>query len=147
MGTYLTQVIASAVLAVLLWLMIGTYARACTALAFYMDSLVYVLVGMLIAYVVVAVMSSDSLILKMNETGIYKSLNDALGYAMVISLGAVILNLVFYFHFAFKAWPIVNLESVESIVFLLLLFISNLALLFFLTVITKLVQISRLRLA
>jgi|GEM_PF-7129400 len=146
MGTYLTQLVAAAVIAVVLWLLADTVNAAQNVLAFFIDSLIMVLVGMLIAYAIVAVVSSDALVAKMNESGLFSSLNDTLGYAMVISLGSIILNLLFFFNWN-NWWGNSALDLLNSVIFLLLLLISALALLFFLTVITKLLQISKLRMA
>ncbi|NBK26494.1 MAG: hypothetical protein EOM68_31345, partial [Spirochaetia bacterium] len=135
MGTYLTQLVAAAVIAVVLWLLADTVNAAQNVLAFFIDSLIMVLVGMLIAYAIVAVVSSDALVAKMNESGLFSSLNDTLGYAMVISLGSIILNLLFFFNWN-NWWGNSPLDLLNSVIFLLLLLISALALLFFLTVIT-----------
>lgn len=146
MGTYLTQLVAAAVIAVILWLLSDTVNAAQTVLAFFIDTLVMVLVAMLIAYAIVAVVSSDALVAKMNEAGLFSSLNDTLGYAMVISLGSIILNLLFFFNWN-NWWGNSALDLLNSVILLVLLLISALALLFFLTVITKLLQISKLRMA
>ena len=140
----MVQVIVAVIFSVIIWWMADSYNTAGFMLSVYIDILMMVLVGMLVSYVVVSVLSSDQLIQKMSETGLYQSLNDTFGYAMVISLGSVLFNMVFYLHLVPK-WGAV--ESLESILFLLLLLIANIALMFFLTVISNLLQISRLRVA
>jgi len=145
-STYLIQVVISAVLAVLLWLLADTVSAARSVLFFFMDTLVMVLVGMMVTYAIVSVVSSDALVAKLNEAGVYNSINDNIGYAMVISLGSILLNLLFYFNWN-NWWGSSALDLLNSALFLLLLFISVLALMFFLTVITKLLQISKLRAA
>lgn len=142
MGAYLTQLIIAAVFSVLIWWMADSYNEVAFIIGSYLDILILVLVGMMVSYVIISVLSSDQLIQKMNENGLYNSLSEVLGYAMIISLGSVLLNLVFYLHLIPK-WG--DVQILESVLFLLLLLIANLALMFFLTVITKLLGISKLR--
>ncbi len=147
MTTYLPQLVAAVVVAILIWIICDEWAAAISIVETLILVMTLSLVGMLVAYVIVAVMSPDSLMERMAESGLLRALTDSLGYAMTIGLLAVILNTIAFGQIATAEFDYFTggMEILESIIYLIVLLVSSLALMFFLNVITKLQGIVKVR--
>lgn len=147
MTTYLPQLVAAVVVAILIWIICDEWGAAISIVETLILVMTLSLVGMLVAYVIVAVMSPDSLMERMAESGLLRALTDSLGYAMTIGLLAVILNIIAFGQIATAEFDYVTggMELLESIIYLIVLLVSSLALMFFLNVITKLQGIVKVR--
>jgi len=144
LDNYLKTVIAAAVLALVLWLITAeTFAAARALLGNFTQPLILILAAMLIAYVILVACSSDALIGRMQQAGIFETFNREMVAAFTFSLLAFFLNIIFIRWIAGKT--ALGMAFGENFLFFLMLLVIAIAFVLFASVLLKVSKLAGLR--